>query len=494
MLMAEDGKSLLGQEPLSRHTIAVAGYKSTRSRSLSPPQIATLLRDELVRPEFAKRFSNIVFVTHSLGGIILKSILNRSSLNRDALIQRTRAVFFLGTPSQGSPVLSSAALSFLATLPECTGGLVVNLKEIEQNAYLQEIEGTWHDLYTSRTGLRPFRVYCAYETKPTSKLGVIVPMQHATTDCDERWPIEGDHFSISKPAGVDSDTYRRVREKIVLALAAEPLSKLYPQYFDLTEGPKRDTAEEILEIEQFMNDENESSPNVASKGFVASIVRTSRCPIPQETIQSLHKVFAENTGRLLDLVRAIRIKYLVSAFDDQELIQLRDFLRSTSDDKQVLMQVIHEMKSETTGRVGQPKRAPVSLRSPRRLTTTEQQAVAAFKEDWDRNLSRSNIRLAEALFAGAKGADTPGVLDRQTIKSGMDVVMRPIRDRWATAMVLRVQPDTRNRILAFHNSRIGDKYFDFGLDAENGRLVRAAFDEILSKTQSSVPTDCKTLN
>ena len=88
-LLAEDDRHYFSQEPLSHHTIAVLGYRSTPSHPLSPSQIAGLFGDELLKPEISKRFSNIVFVAHSLGGIVLKTLLNRSGKSRDALIQRT---------------------------------------------------------------------------------------------------------------------------------------------------------------------------------------------------------------------------------------------------------------------------------------------------------------------------------------------------------------------------------------------------------------------
>ena len=48
----------------------------------------------------------LIFVAHSLGGIILKETLRRSSIERDLALRdifaSTRAVFFLGTPHRGS--------------------------------------------------------------------------------------------------------------------------------------------------------------------------------------------------------------------------------------------------------------------------------------------------------------------------------------------------------------------------------------------------------
>jgi ankyrin repeat domain-containing protein 50 len=49
---------------------------------------------------------SLIFVAHSLGGIIVKDVLHRASLERDPALQdiyaSTRAVIFLGTPHRGS--------------------------------------------------------------------------------------------------------------------------------------------------------------------------------------------------------------------------------------------------------------------------------------------------------------------------------------------------------------------------------------------------------
>ena len=64
--------------------------------------MADLFHDELMKPEISKQFSNIVFVAHSLGGVVLKSLLNRSSISRDALNSADESDIFLWNPRAGS--------------------------------------------------------------------------------------------------------------------------------------------------------------------------------------------------------------------------------------------------------------------------------------------------------------------------------------------------------------------------------------------------------
>ena len=93
--------------------ILTFGYDSRVSRFFSGPanqsNVFSHARDFLYalnrgRQEAQER--PLIFVAHSLGGIILKESLRQSSIERDIAIHdiftSTRAVFFLGTPHRGS--------------------------------------------------------------------------------------------------------------------------------------------------------------------------------------------------------------------------------------------------------------------------------------------------------------------------------------------------------------------------------------------------------
>ena len=90
--------------------VYLAGYDSSAfagillGSSAAIQDLATSLADGLIsRPRQA---DNIILITHSLGGLIVKQMLRRCADSADArfqdLAKKVRAVVFLGTPHQGA--------------------------------------------------------------------------------------------------------------------------------------------------------------------------------------------------------------------------------------------------------------------------------------------------------------------------------------------------------------------------------------------------------
>lgn len=71
---------------------------------------------------------SIVFIAHSLGGLVVKEVLRRSQEDEDAgiqdIVESTKAIVFLGTPHRGSPgfnKLGNRALRFINTFMRMAG-------------------------------------------------------------------------------------------------------------------------------------------------------------------------------------------------------------------------------------------------------------------------------------------------------------------------------------------------------------------------------------
>jgi hypothetical protein len=86
------------------NTVVTQGYEAT-----SQGTIFSHARNLLYGLEAKRRASpnrNLVFIAHSLGGILVKEVLRRSEVDPDTRIkkifQSTTGVFFLGTPHRGS--------------------------------------------------------------------------------------------------------------------------------------------------------------------------------------------------------------------------------------------------------------------------------------------------------------------------------------------------------------------------------------------------------
>ena len=156
------------------------------------------------------RYKEIYFISHSMGGILVKSILTR--LNRPqnlSQLRQVKGVVYLGTPSQGSSL--ATLLGWASQNPQ-----LENLKESHLNAYLQDLEDRWIQLMDDRDKAQAGfpRAHCAYETRPTAGT-LIVPREFASSRCDNvLHPLDFDHPGLAKPTGYNKDPYLWVMAKI----------------------------------------------------------------------------------------------------------------------------------------------------------------------------------------------------------------------------------------------------------------------------------------
>jgi pimeloyl-ACP methyl ester carboxylesterase len=196
---------------LGDFAVLTAGYRSPLIRhAASIEQAATILGTRLADKGLYSRFSQITFIAHSMGGLILRRMLvRRLNMGDDAAVKRVAVVFFFSTPTSGAPLADLA--SWISVNPQAH-----NLRASDLNAFLQSLDADWEDLLRRRvqhTDGRP-RVFCAYELQSTS-LGRIVPVVYTKTICDENpTPFERNHFTIVKPDDDKDDptyTWTRVR-------------------------------------------------------------------------------------------------------------------------------------------------------------------------------------------------------------------------------------------------------------------------------------------
>lgn len=154
----------------------------------------------------------IVFVCHSLGGLIVKQImldLQRQKDSRpetDDLLQRVNRIVFAATPHTGARHANLLAyLGFLAWPSTIARVLVAN------DPTLRSINAAYRDLAQSRKDVLLHRIF--YETQDTNA-GRIV--NEASSD-PGLWgnppvPIDADHISIVKPADRSALPYARIRD------------------------------------------------------------------------------------------------------------------------------------------------------------------------------------------------------------------------------------------------------------------------------------------
>jgi len=146
----------------------------------------------------------VIFVAHSLGGLVVANGLSSqsgSNEQRQEVINNTCGTIFLGTPFQGSDTAKWAGLAekVLSMLGDSNDQIIKDLDT--KSTKLKQISSDFHLLLQQRSELKelnPIQVACFFETKSTmwkkkKDLGLIVTKQSAAIAGYQPMPINADH-------------------------------------------------------------------------------------------------------------------------------------------------------------------------------------------------------------------------------------------------------------------------------------------------------------
>lgn len=127
----------------------------------------------------------LVFVVHSLGGIIIKKALLLSQDNREDYLQGifrcTKGIIFMGTPHRGSWMAAWAKIpiSALGVVKSLNGRLLKALGPDEE--LLESIQDDFGRLLRRMTiSETPIEITCFFEELPLSVVGKVVSRESAT--------------------------------------------------------------------------------------------------------------------------------------------------------------------------------------------------------------------------------------------------------------------------------------------------------------------------
>ncbi len=172
-------------------------------------EIAIREMDALKDSDEFTQYKEIYFITHSMGGLVAKSLLTHLNRGDDVgLLRRVKAIIFLGTPSQGA---SEAVLgNWLSRNIQ-----LEQLKPAHLNPWLSDLENYWSQLIDDRKESQYPRSFCAYETLSIFLGYIVVPREAAASKCDG--PAVGlpfNHSDLAMPTSKDQDPYKWVMDKI----------------------------------------------------------------------------------------------------------------------------------------------------------------------------------------------------------------------------------------------------------------------------------------
>jgi pimeloyl-ACP methyl ester carboxylesterase len=190
--------TLLAQDPdLHAYDVFSYGYYSPAVGAASSiSEISTRLESELADQGLFKKYREISFITHSMGGLVVKRLLsrlNRSDPMEAERLQRIRAVLFVATPAHGSDIAALGA--WIRLNPQLAGMSTQGAKD-----FLGDLDSDLRTLMRSRNAAHPLpRIFCAYEKLPTISLH-IVPDLYSESQCDlDPLALDLNHISIVKP-------------------------------------------------------------------------------------------------------------------------------------------------------------------------------------------------------------------------------------------------------------------------------------------------------
>ncbi|MFM7513036.1 MAG: DUF4062 domain-containing protein [Cyanobium sp.] len=186
---------------------------------MSLPLRAENALDRLVAASIGQR--PVCFITHSLGGLLVKSILRKaadsvSAPERLQVVEQCRGVLFLATPHHGSR---------LADLADAIKGYFPTVSTLD----LKDNDDHLMDLYEWYRGYAPSHQILTrsyYENKGTQGVVIVVPRSSADPGVAGETargptPLDRDHLEISKPRNRNDQAYLGSTQLIDLILSGE---------------------------------------------------------------------------------------------------------------------------------------------------------------------------------------------------------------------------------------------------------------------------------
>lgn len=186
---------LLTDDVFRDSDVYVASYSSPYfGNTMNIDERVASLNNRLVNDDIFSKHREVVFVCHSLGGLIVQRLL----LTFKQYAAQVPFIYLFSTPETGAQIANLfSVFSSDPLLKEMFAG--------DENDYLQNLENEWKGAQFHIPRL------CAYEKKKY-KGKLVVDRLSATRNCDNvPIPVNEDHLGIVKPDGVTHESYVALR-------------------------------------------------------------------------------------------------------------------------------------------------------------------------------------------------------------------------------------------------------------------------------------------
>jgi uncharacterized protein YjbI with pentapeptide repeats len=286
--------------------------------TMSLPRRAENALDRLVGAGIGQR--PVCFITHSLGGLLVKSILRRaadsvSAPERMQVVEQCRGVLFLATPHHGSR-LADLASAFRFYFPTVS---TLDLKD--NNDHLM-------DLYEWYRGYAPSHQILTrsfYENKETRGVVIVVPRSSADPGVTGETargptPLDRDHLEISKPRTRNDLAYIGSTQLIRLILdGADQLVKT-EQTREICPSEIRDTDKEKEKELALPNKSTEQNDSKNSRSVLELVIDGHRTL--EECLELITLI-----NRQRDPMKRVRLVYIEEGSTHLYIVGSDDALR-----------------------------------------------------------------------------------------------------------------------------------------------------------------------
>lgn len=176
---------------------------------------ATNLLHDLTRERDSCKSRPLIFVTHSLGGLVTKEAIllsrNNPEIHLRDVFECTKGIAFMGTPHQGS------WMADWARLPATSLGLVKSVNKslleiLETNdQFLESIQSRfWAMIRELREGGNNVGVTCFFEELPLKGVGKVVSKKSASLEGYSSISIHANHSNMVKFATIEDTGFNRL--------------------------------------------------------------------------------------------------------------------------------------------------------------------------------------------------------------------------------------------------------------------------------------------
>jgi hypothetical protein len=162
----------------------------------------------------------LIFVTHSLGGLICKEAILLSRNNPEehlrGIFSYTKGIIFMGSPHKGSWMAEWANIpaSALGVVKSTNKSLLKILHT--DNQLLESIQVRfWAMIRELREGGRPLEVTCFFEELPLPVVGKVVSKESATLEGYNSISIYANHRDMAKFGSAEDNGFKRLLGELI---------------------------------------------------------------------------------------------------------------------------------------------------------------------------------------------------------------------------------------------------------------------------------------